>query len=61
MPGAKTEPAEKEKMERRQVLLPDTLYHKCAELGAASDVSASAIIRYAIRDFLTRKGKLGTK
>ena len=47
---------EKEKMERRQVLLPDTLYNKCAELGAAADISASAIIRYAIRDYLARRG-----
>jgi metal-responsive CopG/Arc/MetJ family transcriptional regulator len=58
MPGTKTEPAEREKMKRRQVLLPDTLYDKCAELGSASDVSASAIIRYAVREFLWRKGAL---
>lgn len=61
MPATKTEPAEKEKMERRQVLLPDSLYNKCAELGAASDVSASAIIRYAVRDYLNKRGALAKK
>lgn len=54
--ATKAEPAEKEKMVRRQVLLPDSLYDKCAELGAASNVSASAIIRYAVADYLTRRG-----
>lgn len=45
-------------MKRRQVLLPDTLYDKCAELGSASDVSASAIIRYAVRDYLNKRRAL---
>lgn len=46
----------KEKMERRQILLPDDLYLPCAELGAKSNVSASAIVRYAIADYLARRG-----
>lgn len=56
MPKQKTE--SKIKMVRRQVLLPDELYDLCVDMGAASDVSASAIIRYALRDYMVRRGKL---
>lgn len=61
MTATKAEPEEKEKMVRRQVLLPDSLYDRCADLGRASDVSASAIIRYAVRDYLNKRGALPKK
>lgn len=55
--ATKTKEKSREPMWRRQVLLPDSLYELCTERGQASDVSASAIIRYALRDYFRKLGR----
>lgn len=47
----------KDPMKRRQLILPDELWNGVSEVAEASDVSASAIVRYAIRDYLNRRAR----